>query len=181
MKKGFCATASDYTIICVQTRYSDHARIQGGAKGALAPPPPPHKILLPQIVRRGPRGPWPPPRGPRGPWPPPLQNPGSAYEWLTNGHRCIRKLISFCLGALGLGRHADDSLVTSRKLPHLLPLLLKWDARLVAYCYILKRQRAAHVTYVMLFMSPSIESATFLARSVFWKNHFYFCKLRCRS
>ena len=36
---------------------------RGGAKGALAPPPP-HKILLPQIVRRGPRGPWPPP--PRG-------------------------------------------------------------------------------------------------------------------
>ena len=41
-----------------------------GAKGALAPPPPPHKILLPQIVRRGPRGPCPPPRGPRGHWPP---------------------------------------------------------------------------------------------------------------
>ena len=39
-----------------------HARIQGGAKGALAPPPP-NKILLPQIVRRGPRGPWPPPPG----------------------------------------------------------------------------------------------------------------------
>ena len=46
-------------------RGQKHARIQGGAKGALAPPPP-HKIL--------------PPRGPRGPCPPPLQNPGSAYE-----------------------------------------------------------------------------------------------------
>ena len=33
----------------------------GGGKGALAPPP--HKILLPQIVRRGPRGPCPPPPG----------------------------------------------------------------------------------------------------------------------
>ena len=42
----------------------------GGGQGGLGPPPPPHKILLPQIVRRG----------PRGPWPPPLQNPGSAYD-----------------------------------------------------------------------------------------------------
>ena len=42
---------------------------RGGPRGPW-PPPPTHKILLPQIVRRGPRGPW-PPRGPRGPWPPP--------------------------------------------------------------------------------------------------------------
>ena len=57
-----------------------HARIRGGGARGPCPPPPPHKILLPQIVRRGPRGPCPPPpRGPRGPWPPPLQNPGSAY------------------------------------------------------------------------------------------------------
>ena len=79
-----------------------HARIQGGAKGALAPPPSPQNIA-PQIVRRGPRGPCPPPpggqeglapprgprgpcpppRGPRGPCPPPLQNPGSAYDIYT--------------------------------------------------------------------------------------------------
>ena len=48
-----------------------HARIQGGgAKGALAPPP---QNIAPQIVRRGPRGPCPPPGGPRGPWPPPYK------------------------------------------------------------------------------------------------------------
>ena len=48
-----------------------HARIQGGGARGPWPPPPPHKILLPQIVRRGPRGPCPPPGGQEGPPPPP--------------------------------------------------------------------------------------------------------------
>ena len=51
------------------------ARIQGGGARGPWPPPPAHKKLLPQIVRRGSRGakkalPPPPGGGPRGPWPP---------------------------------------------------------------------------------------------------------------
>ena len=60
------------------------ARIQGGDQGGLGPPP--HKKLLPQIVKRGSRGakmalaPPPPPGDQEGLGPPPpLQNPGSAY------------------------------------------------------------------------------------------------------
>ena len=40
-----------------------HARIQGGPRGPWRPPPQ-KKILFPQIVRRGPRGPCPPPPPP---------------------------------------------------------------------------------------------------------------------
>ena len=67
--------------MCLCYRWCTIMRGSRGGHGGLGPPPPPHKILLPQIVRRGPRGPCPPPRGPRGPWPPPLQNPGSAYDY----------------------------------------------------------------------------------------------------
>ena len=56
---GACFFFFSYRAIFYATALFDHARIQGGGggggKGA------PHKILLPQIVRRGPRGPWPPP------------------------------------------------------------------------------------------------------------------------
>ena len=76
----------------------------GGPRGPW-PPPPPHKILLPQIVRRGPRGPCPPPPGgPRGPCPP-LQNPGSAYGccvlWASTHVKCgsrWRKIYRRCEG-----------------------------------------------------------------------------------
>ena len=59
------------------------ARIRGGGARGPCPPPPLHKKLLPQIVRRGSRGAKRalPPRGAKRalPPPPPLQNPGSAY------------------------------------------------------------------------------------------------------
>ena len=58
----------------------DQARIQGG--GPRGPwPPPPHKKLLPQIVRRRSRG-----GGSRGPWPPPLTKSWIRLCWHTLGN-----------------------------------------------------------------------------------------------
>ena len=75
---------------------------RGGGKGALAPPP--HKILLPQIVRRGPRGPCPPPGGPRGPCPPPLTKSWIRL-WVCMFHFCHRHandMHACCSGWLGI-------------------------------------------------------------------------------
>ena len=93
-------------IIKNTTRYSvknsTHARIQGGGKGAL-PPPPQKKILLPQIVRRG----------PRRPCPPPLQNPGSAYATIDLIFTNCQKILSS--GTLNLGLSDHEGIYVTRK------------------------------------------------------------------
>ena len=79
-----------------------HARIQGGAKGALAPPPP-HKILLPQIVRRGPRGPWPPPPGGQeGLGPPPYKILDPPMHIEGRVARFTSSLNATCMAAINL-------------------------------------------------------------------------------
>ena len=105
---SFCPTfcqiiLSNFTSTNEHACMHTQAPIQGGQ--GLGPPPPSHKILLPQIVRRGSRGGQEglPPRGPRGPWPPPpLQNPGSAYDTYIHTYiyihtTCIHTYMYTCI------------------------------------------------------------------------------------
>ena len=77
---------------------------RGGGQGGLGPPP---QNIAPQIVRRGPRGPWPPPGAKRalappltkswirlwdlhlrGPYPPPLKNSSGGGGVLRTATDC---------------------------------------------------------------------------------------------
>ena len=70
----------------LRTLLTFHARIQGGAKGALAPPPSPQNIAPPNSEARAKRALPPPPPGAKRALPPPLQNPGSAYAFIPQNN-----------------------------------------------------------------------------------------------